>query len=266
MASLIVSNVPVNRLRSIQFCWVWLICSGMVLFSCAKREVVRQPEMEPYTGPVTIEVLKQAVGFRDIQTIKALTDVTIYKNGEAAESFSGAFGYQAPDYLKTSFFGPLGITVMEFLITKDILQISLPSQNTLYEMRSPEISFASLMSDKYHYVMKEEEGFYLLLAYDRADMTAGPVMKYLFDRTYLLNRRIVVYKRGGQEIRIDFYDFNGKVPERTRLSFTNFEIEIALQEPEYNTGISLEYFGQIDHTDKKIVPFQDLLKKFNPGQ
>lgn len=248
----------------------WPALLGVLLImvlgsSCAKKELVRQPGVEPYSGPVTVEVLKQSIGFRDTRTIKALTDVRIYKKGEPSGSFSGVFGYQAPDSLKTSLFGPFGITIMEFLIAKDLLQVYVPPRNMLYEMRSPEITFASLMNGKFRYTMQEEADSWLLLAYDPVDPAAEPVMKYFFDRTYLLNRRIIVYKEGVEVITIDFDGYNGKVPEKTKLSFSNGTVmEIALQEPEYDTEIPSGYFKEIEHADRIVLPFQDLLKRFDP--
>lgn len=234
--------------------------------SCAKKELVRQTELEPYSGPVTVDVLKNSIGFRDTKTIKALTDVMIFKNGEPSGSFSGVFGYQAPDSLKTALFGPFGITVIEILIARDMLQVYLPPKNILYEMRSSQISFSSLMNGNVHYTLQEQGDSYVLLAFDSAEINTAPLMKYLFDRIYLLNRQIIVYKEGEEVMRIDFEGFNGKIPEKTRLSFsTNTEVHISLQEPEYDTDIPSGYFKEIEHTDKKMLPFQHLLKRFYPG-
>jgi len=242
-----------------------VIASLLTLTSCGSRELVRQPELEPYTGPVTVEVLRKSIGFRDTKTVKALTDVRIIRNNEPAGSFSGVFGYQAPNSLKTSLFGPFGITMMEFLIAKDMIQVYLPSRNILYEMISPEISFSSLMNGKFRYTMQEDGDFYVLLAFDSPEVAAAPVMKYFFDSTYLLNRRIIVYKEGEEVITIDFDGFNVRMPEKTRLSFGNStEMHITLQEQEYNTDIPPGYFKNIEHNDKKVLPFQDLLKRFDP--
>lgn len=247
-------------LRCLSVCLVIFLVT-----SCAPKELVRQPGIEPYSGPVTVEVLRASIGFRDTKTIKALTDVRIFKNGEPAGSFSGVLGYQAPDFLKTSFFGPFGITIMEFLIARDLLQVYLPSKDMLYEMSSPGISFSSLTNEKFRFTMQEEGESYVLLAHDSTELAAAPVMKYLFDRTYLLNRQIIVYKEGQKIITIYFDNFNGKVPEKTRISFTNaMDMELTFVEPEYDTDIPSGYFKEIEHTDKKVLPFQDLLKRFDP--
>ncbi|MBI5847244.1 MAG: hypothetical protein HZB31_04730 [Nitrospirae bacterium] len=253
------------RYWSLRPAWFFVCLIACSITSCAPKELVRQPGLEPYSGPVTVEVLTHSIGFRDTKTIKALTDVRIFKDGEPAGSFSGIFGYQAPDLLKTGFFGPFGITVMEFLIAHDMVQVYVPPKNILYEMRSPELSFSSLMNGKFRYVMQEEGDSYVLLAYDSASDAAAPTMKYLFDKTYLLNRRIIIYREGEAVITIDFDGFNGKVPEKTKLSFgRGTEMHITLREPEYDTDIPSGYFKEIEHTDKQVLPFQDLLKRFDP--
>jgi hypothetical protein len=92
-------------------------------------------------------------------------------------------------------------------------------------------------------------------------------MKYLFDRTFLLNRKIIVYRSAEEAVTISFGNFNGKVPEQARLSFSNgTDMEITLQEPEYDTEIPGGYFSEIEHGDKQVLPFQELLKRFAPSR
>ncbi len=234
--------------------------------ACAPKELVRQPELEPYAGPVTVEVLKSSVGFRDTKTIKALTEVSLFRNGRPEGSFSGVFGYQAPDSLKTSLFGPFGITVMDFLITGDLIQVYLPTREILYEMRAPEISLSSLTEGASQYSMQEQDEFYLLYAY-ASERDSSPAAAYYFDKRYLLNRRIILYNDGGQAIMIDFDDFNGRSPEKTELSFgSGTRLTIALKEPEYDSDIPPAYFQEIERKDKNLLPLQNLLKRFEPIQ
>ncbi len=243
------------------FALVWVVAG------CApKKEIVRQPAIEPYTGAVTVEVLKQSIGFRDIRTIKALADVRVFKQGEPAGSFSGVFGYKAPDSLKTVFFGPLGLTVMEMLVTPEVLQVFVPSKNIIYEMLSPGLSFSSLMHDgRFRYVMQTEGDFYALSAYNAADPTDSPAMTYLFDKTYLLNRRIIIYRSAEQALTLSFENFNGIVPELTRLSFSNgTAMEVTFRESEFDTEIPDGFFRKIEHADNDVLPFQELLKRFAP--
>ena len=255
------------RLASVFFMCVFIMAS--LLASCApKKEIVRQPEITPYTGPVTVEVLKHSIGFRDVKTIKTLTEVRIFRHGKAEGSFSGVLGYKAPDFLKTAFFGPFGLTVTEMLISHELLQVYVPPKNTLYEMKSPEIAFSSLLSkDRFLTVLQDEDDFYALYAYNAADPAEGPVMKYLFDRTYLLNRRIIIYRSAEEAVTISFENFNGNVPEQTRLSFSNgMDMLVTLQEPEYDTDIPDGYFREIEHGGKNVLPFQELLKRFAPSR
>lgn len=255
--------------RGLASCVVICVFAALSLTAgCApKKEIVRHPEIEPYTGQVTVEVLKRSIGFRDIRTIKALTDVRVFRNGEPSGSFSGVLGYKAPDDLKTAIFGPFGLTVMEMLVSREILQVHIPPRNTLYEMLSPGISLSSINDGRFLYVMQEEGDFHALYAYNTADTTEGPIMKYLFDRTYLLNRKIIVYRSAEEAVTILFGNFNGKVPEQARLSFSNgTDMEITLQEPEYDTEIPGGYFSEIEHGDKQVLPFQELLKRFAPSR
>ena len=256
------------RLLSV-FSLICLFALLLLAAGCApSKEAVRQPAVEPYTGPITIEILKQSIGFRDIKTIKALTDVRVFKKGEPAGSFSGVFGYRAPDSLKTAFFGPFGLTVMEMLVTPEVLQVFLPPKNIIYEMLSPGLTFSSVIHDsRFRYAMQEEGDFYALSAYNLADSGDGPAMKYLFDRTYLLNRRIIVYRSAEQAVTLSFENFNGIVPELARLSFSNgTAMEVTFREPEFDTEIPDGFFSKIEHADNNVLPFQELLKRFAPSR
>ena len=244
-----------------------LVAFSLLAGCTAKKEVVRQPEIEPYRGPVTVEALKQSIGFGAVRTIKALAEVKVSRNGKPAGSFNGVFGYKSPDSLKTIFFGPLGLTVMEMHVSHELLQVSLPTKNALYEMKSPEIAFSSLLDEsRFRLDMQEEGDFYALYAYAQADTSPVPVMKYLFDRVYLLNRRIILYRTVGEAVVISFDSFNGRVPEQIGLLFSNgTDVEIGLQETELNTDIPDEFFSAIEHGDMNVRPFRELLKRLAPA-
>jgi outer membrane lipoprotein-sorting protein len=254
-----------------------VFCSGRYLFfaiflclslvSCAKKEVLRRVELEPYKGPVTVDVLKRAVGFGDVRSIKALADVTISKKGKREGSLNGVFGYKAPGKIRINLFGPFGLTVTEILISGELLQLSVPAKNTLYEWNSPEVSFTGLMNNRFNYGMAEEGELYVLLAHKTDEQASEMTVKYFFDRTYLLNRQISFWKDGAEEIKAEFYAFNGRVPEQTRLSFSNgSSINVFLQEPEFDSEIPDEYFRAIEHGEKEIRPFQEVFKRFAPSR
>ncbi len=240
---------------------------SFLLFSCAKKEEIKRAEVEPYTGQVTVEALKQSIGLRYAKSLKALLDVTVYKNGEQEGSFNGVLGYKSPGLLRTSFFGPFGLTVMDMLVSKDLLQMYVPPKNTLYESESPDISFSSLFDNKFRYVMEEEGDMFVLAAYRQNNGNPGPAARCFFDRTYLLNRSIVIYKDGLDFAKIDFGDFNGRIPERIDIYFRNgVAMDFSLKETELDTDIPDDYFKVIDHEDKKVRPFQDILKRFDPSR
>ena len=259
--------IDMNQYRIVRAFSVF-ICIGLLMFSaCAKKEVVRQTGPEPYEGQVDAGVLKNNIGFRDINTVKALTDVRVFRHGEPVASFSGVFGYRSPGSVRTSFFGPFGLTVMDMLFTPELLQVHLPSKGTLYEMESPDIAFSALKDNGFSYSMQSDDEFHMLDAFRASDTGASPAVRYYFDRKYLLNRRIVVFREGIEFVSVDFDRFNGRLPEMTRLAFAKgLELEIVFQEPEYNSEIPVDYFRKIGHEDNRILPFQDLLRRFAPSR
>jgi hypothetical protein len=237
------------------------------LFSCAKREVVRPAEIEPYEGPVTIERLKQSVGFVDVRSIKALAAVGIFKKGEPEGALNGVLGYKAPGKMRVNLFGPFGLTVTEMLISGELFQLFLPPKNILYEWNSPEVTFTGLMNGRFRYEMIEEADMYVLLAYKKDEGNPDVAAKYYFDRTYLLNRSVSFYKDGYEVVKAEFNDFNGRLPERTRLNFRNgLSLDITLEEPEFDSDIPDEYFKPIEHGEKQVKPFQEIFKRFAPRQ
>jgi hypothetical protein len=243
-----------------------IIIFSLVFFSCAKKEALRLAAIEPYEGPVTIEILKKSIGFGNIRSVKAFVDVTISKQGKTEESLNGVLGYKAPGKMRINLFGPFGLTVTEILISGELLQLFVPPKNVLYEWSSPEVTLTGLMHGRFRYEMAEEGEMYVLLAYNTDEQNPDVTARYYFDRTYLLNRAICFYKDGSEVIRTEFYDFNGRVPERTRLSFSNsLLMDIALQEPEFDSDIPEAYFRTIEHGDKQIKSFQEAFKRFAPG-
>ena len=239
----------------------------LVLFSCAKKEALRRAEIEPHEGPVTVELLKQSVGFGNVRSVKALTDISISKKGENKGSLNGVFAYKMPGKMRINLFGPFGLTMTELVISGELFQLSVPPKNILYEWNSPEVTLSGLMNGRFRYEMAEEGDGYVLLAYKSDELNSDLVAKYLFDRTYLLNRSIRLYKDGSEAIKADFSDFNGRVPGQTILTFSKgLVIDVVLQEPEFDSDIPDDYFRSIEHGDKKIKSFQEIFKRFAPDQ
>lgn len=239
----------------------------LTLVSCARKEAVRRTEPVPYDGAVTVDILKGSVGFGDVRTVKALAEVTILKKGKREGSLNGVFGFKAPGRIRLNLMGPFGLTVAEILISDNLLQFFLPAKNLLYEWNSPEVTFAGTMNTGFHYVMAKEHDHYLLRAFRSDGEASAIVVTYVFDRTYLLNRVISFSKDGTELIRAEFDDYNGRVPERTKLMLSDgLWLEIALQETEFDSDIADTYFAPIEGQDKEIRPFHEILQRFEPDR
>ena len=230
------------------------------LFSCAPKESLRRAELAPYEGMVTVEALKQSVGFGNVRSIKALAYVTVYKQGKNEGSMNGVFGYRAPRKMRIDLFGPFGLTVTEVLIAGDLLQVSVPQKNILYEGNAPEVSLTGLIKGDFRYDIGEEGDMHVLCAHSSDGQNNDVAAKYYFDRTYLLNRAMSLYKDGSEVIKTEFDDFNGRVPEKIKIMLSSgLVMDIALHESEFDSDIPDEYFKTIEHGDKQIKPFQELL-------
>jgi hypothetical protein len=207
------------------------------------------------------------VGFGNVKSIKALAAVSIFKKGEPEGSLNGVLGYKAPGKMRVNLFGPFGLTVTEMLISGELFQLSVPPKNVLYEWNSPEVSFTGLMNSRFRYEMAEENDMYVLLAYKKDEVNPDIAAKYYFDRAYLLNRSMSFYKDGAEVVKAEFEDFNGRIPERTRLNFPNgLSLDISLEEPEFDSDIPDEYFRSIEHGDKKVKSFQEIFRRFAPSR
>lgn len=242
-----------------------LVLCLFLLLSCAKREVVRGHEPEPFAGPVTVETLKSAIGFGAVKSLKSLVEVEMYRHGERTGGASGVLGYVAPGRMRLNLFGPFGLTVTDFLMADGLLQLYFPTKNTLYEGASPLRSFNDLLDDRSTYSI-EEDGELLILASARRTSEEGDlVTRYYFDRTYLLNRAVHLSRDDEEVMAMDLADFNGRVPQRAKVVLKNGTvIDIALRDPEFDTDVPAEYFKHIEHGDKKVLPLQKFLRRLEP--
>jgi hypothetical protein len=75
-----------------------------------------------------------------------------------------------------------------------------------------------------------------------------------------------LYKNGLEVIKTEFDDFNGRVPEKIKIMLSSgLVMDIALHESEFDSDIPDEYFKTIEHGDKQIKSFQELLKRLEKG-
>ncbi|MEW6109170.1 MAG: hypothetical protein AB1632_08430 [Nitrospirota bacterium] len=246
---------------------VSLLLVSLLLFSCVKKQAIKKMEVEPYAGPVTTEILKKHVGLRNVKSIKSLVDIKIYRDAEPISDLNGVLGYESSGFMRVSLFGPFGLTVTDLLLSGNLLQMYIPPKNILYESKMPEFSFDALMNGGFIYSMEDKEDVFVLYAFKPEDNNIELVAKYMFDSTYLLNKSILIYKKGAEILRVDFRDFNGRTPQRAEVSFNNgMTIDVLLQEPEFDADIPDSYFSAFEHGDKKVLPFQEVLKRLEPSR
>jgi outer membrane lipoprotein-sorting protein len=239
-----------------------VFCFG--LFSCAGREVLK-PELQPHEGPVSLNVLRQSVGFGDVKSIKAFADVTVFRKDVRQSSLNGIFAYKAPGNMRINLFGPFGLTATEILISDEIIQIFVPSRNVLYEGASPGVSFTRAMNGNFVYEMREEHDGYSLIG--RSSDPGSPLTVYYFDRRYLLNRSMAFFRNGSGLMETEFSEFSGRVPGRMRLALANgLNLDIKLKEPEFDTQIDDAYFRSIEHENKQVKSFQEIFQLISPTQ
>ncbi len=242
-----------------------IILLSPFLFSCAKKEVFRRAEVELHKGPVTVEMLRESAGFGKEKSIKALAKVVISKHGQPEGSLNGALGYKAPGKMRINLFGPFGLAVTEILITDALFQLYAPLKNVLYEWKSPEVTFTGLMNNGHGYEIAEDGDMYVLSVYGYNAPGADVAVKYFFDRSRLLNRSMSFYKDGTEVLKAEFDDFNGRIPERIKMSFSGgLVLDISMEEPEFDSDIPDEYFKPIEHGGKHIKSFQEVFKRFAP--
>lgn len=240
-----------------------LLCVCVLAYSCAGRETVRRISPEPFRGQITVETLKKAIIFENYHDISSRADVKVYKQGEPAGSFSGVFAYKMPENLRLSLFGPLGLTVMDFLVTGNVFQVFLPSKNIIYEWVPPEIFLDVPFDDRFRFEMHERQDMVVLYAYQKKPAHHDLIALYIFDRTYLLNRAVSLYEDDTEIMHIEFSDFNGKIPESIKIAFmTSARMELYLEDITLDSEISDAYFRPFDRKGRKILPFKDVLMHF----
>jgi|Deesub1362A_J573_1020465.scaffolds.fasta_scaffold00077_4 hypothetical protein len=230
-----------------------LIALCFILVSCAKRRVVKPPEaVKPYEGPVTVEVLKGFLVFKDIDSLSSEVRVKVFKKGERLGKFRGVFVYVSPDAMRLRLFDPFGFTVMDMVSQGAFMQVFIPRKNVLYEGKT-----LLFMSSDLRYSMEEKEDRYVLYARRQGNGVMELVREYSFDRLTLLNTGISVYRDGRKFAEFRFDNFYGRVPGVIKGVFLNgFAVEMTLEETEIDADIPAGYFSPIEHEDKRVLPLQ----------
>jgi hypothetical protein len=226
--------------------------------SCAKRPglLLHPGEVEPYDGPVTIEVLKDSHVFKKFRTLRSEVKVKAMRGRKRLGRYQGALVYERPGSVRLRVYGPMGATGVDAVHSGGVLQILLPQRNYLYEGAAPLPEPEKLL-----YSMEDDGKRYTLYAFKPGDGDARLHAAYTFDRRTLLNTGITLYREGEGFLRMQFAGFAGNVPHLAMLDlFNGYSMEIELLEPETDSDISPEFFEHFEHEGLKVLPLKRILK------
>lgn len=231
-----------------------------LLISCAKPQIVRDEEAEPFAGPVTLELLKQSVGFGDEAGIKSPVRVKVFNEGNVVGNFNGVLAYKKPSLMRVSLFGPFGLTLLDLIASRDVFQAFVPNENILYEWENPNIMFSIPPDGPFIYDMFETDDMILLEMFLREGNEPEHIAAFYFDRAYVLNRAMVFYKGSARIMHLSFGAFTGRIPSRISMFFpTGASIEIIMDDLRTGVDIPDDYFRPLDHRNKIIRPFEETL-------
>lgn len=260
----------------------FFIIVSLILFqvSCAKKPLLRAPApiLRGYPAPPTVEVLKRALLFNQIKSIKSEVTVEVSMDGAKHRSFEGVLFYTAPHLANIRFFSPLGLTALEVVFADNLLQVYIPHKNTIYEDNLSSLENKTQLGDtNISYSMEEEEDSFILVAFRHSEGKTELTCKYTFSHNIPLNTGITLYSKGEKLVDILFDEWSQTtnpesvgtntegsatlVPISIKVFLSRYVIKIRLIEPEINTGLRRDYFEPKEHLNKEIKPLKELLKK-----
>jgi hypothetical protein len=223
---------------------------------------VAEPDEPAIEGPVTVERLRDALLYNRIRSIRSEVDVRVRKDGKKKGSFKGAFLYGSPGSIRLRLYDPFGETVMDMVKSGSMMQVYLPTSNTLFEGRTPPLG---LPPDALFGMEEYEDSYVLYVFRPGSDAPGRDIMelasKYYFSRRTLRNTRMVIYANGGRFMEISLEAYSGRAPGRMELSFFNgFSLILDLKEPSVDSGLSREFFAPMPHNGKYVQPLHPLFK------
>lgn len=238
----------------------------LVLFiiSCVKAPAVKQTEIKKITAPVTVELLKNSIVFKNLTSVKSEVSVKILHGEDSKGEFKGVFVYKNPDKTNIRIFGPMGLNAMQMNIAGAFLQIYIPPKNLIYEGMLP-LSAGDLSGPEYKYSFEELKNKYILYVFKNSGSFIELLGKYHFEKDTLFNTSAFFYYNGKQAMEITYSDFVKEVPQIIKMLFPNGSaMELTMKDPYLNTNIPDDYFRPVDKTGreiKNILEFFDKTKK-----
>lgn len=233
----------------------------LVVVSCAKTQSVKQTETKKITGTVTIELLKKAIVFKNLTSVKSAVSVKILHGDDSKGEFNGVFVYRNPDKTNIRIFGPMGLNAMQMNIAGSSLQIYIPPKNLIYEGTLP-FSAGDLSGTEYKYSFEELKDKYILYVLKNSGSSMELLGKYSFEKDTLFNNSARFYYSGKQAIEITYSDFIDEIPRIIKMAFPNGSaMELTMKEPYLNTNIPDDYFKPVDKTGREIKNILEFFSK-----
>lgn len=216
----------------------------LLLFGCAKKEVLRGPPLEPLPPVITSNDLIKRMDFSHIRTVKASVKAKLIYKGESMGTYSGVFLFENPGRLKLKFFGPFGITTVESLFDNSTLQILIPSEDILYEGALP---FKNLLPDikslqDGRISLNEVEGLYALHIYEEGNQNPSIRESYYFETESLRLKRIVILSEEDGHVTISINGLNKGFPSWMDVATDEITVQLRLKDIMINEGITDEVF------------------------
>lgn len=227
--------------------------------SCAPRKprlVLSLAEVPPYEGPVTVEVLRDAMALKGISGLKSEARVSVKRGRKGLGTYKGSLAFENPDLLRVRVYGTLATTGLEAVHALGLLQIYLPQEGVLYEGESPAVG------DDLTYSIRDKGGDYVLFVHRPYNGAPRLRASYIFDRKTLLNKEINFYDEGERYMRIRFARYFNGLPMSSRVDlYGGYSADIELIDPEPVADLPDVLFEPIPHGEVRILPLKRIVKQ-----
>ncbi len=216
----------------------------LMLFACAPRKAVRPAQPVTLPEVITPEVLAERVDFSGIRTVRAALRVKIRQGNNSRGTFSGVLLYSRPGLLNARLFGPFRLTVMEILFNRGLLQVLIPSKDTLY---SGTVAVDTLLPDRNSLddtvkKMGETDSSYLLYVLKGGELKA----LYRFSKADLSWRGLELYGEGKRRLGMEIHRTEDRLPTDMTVHVEDASFRIRLKDPTLNRDLSGDYFHPLD--------------------
>lgn len=229
------------------------VCACIALFSCAPkpRVVLSLEEVAPYGGPITVDVLKEHIAFREVRTLRSEVRVRAESGRRRLGNYRGALLYSRPGSVRLKLYSAFGAVGLDAVHSGGTLQIYFPQEKVLYAGESP------VTGDGFDYGIRDDGEEYVLLAFGPDGLRAS----YVFDRSTLLNKEIDYYGEGESLLKMRFARYSNGIPLLAEIGLSNgYSVEAELIEPERDVEIPDRIFAPaIGHEGVRVFPLERLM-------